>query len=306
MARGNVRVLYALVCALCALLTAAVSLDASVLLMVPLISVLAERFRSPFAPLFLGVVAVGNATSIAVAQGNPTNLVVIAQLGLDPARFTAQMLIPGLVAAGICAGGVALRERHALAARCEAPAAGLPELHPAERHAALAIAGAGAASLLAPFCGVAPWWPFSLAVAAALLLGARASPAAGDPVAPRPPAGRPARRDRVARSQPHGTRRAEPAGPARGGGRRWRRRGAGEQPAGQPLSARAPGCRPLRARGLDRPCRGLRSPLRRAPWPRSSRPIWPDRSSRRCGRGSSPRWHTFATAAATLALWAGL
>ena len=80
------------------------------------------------------------------------------------------------MAAGICAGGVALRERHALAARCEAPAAGLPGLRPAERHAALAIAGAGAASLLAPFCGVAPWWPFSLAVAAALLLGAERRP----------------------------------------------------------------------------------------------------------------------------------
>ena len=53
MARGDVRVLYALVCTLCALLTAAVSLDASVLLMVPLLAVLSGRFGAPFGVLFL-------------------------------------------------------------------------------------------------------------------------------------------------------------------------------------------------------------------------------------------------------------
>jgi arsenical pump membrane protein len=72
-ARGNAAALYALVCGVCALLTAVVSLDGAVVLMVPGLLALARRARAPLAPLFLGVVAVANAASIAVPQGNPTS-----------------------------------------------------------------------------------------------------------------------------------------------------------------------------------------------------------------------------------------
>ncbi len=81
-ARGSSIVLYVLVCALCALFTAAVSLDGAVVLMIPLLVILARRFGAPFGPLFLGAVVVANAASIAVPQGNPTNLVIISRLGL--------------------------------------------------------------------------------------------------------------------------------------------------------------------------------------------------------------------------------
>jgi arsenical pump membrane protein len=168
-ARGSAVTLYVLVCVVCALLTAAISLDGAVVLMVPLLLALARRFEAPFAPLFLGSVVVANAASIAVPQGNPTNLVVMERLGLSAAAFTGHMLVPGLAAAAVCALGVAMSERRGLGATVQAPTAARTPLSAAERHAALALCGAAAVAWAAPLAGLAPWWPFSGAVALALL-----------------------------------------------------------------------------------------------------------------------------------------
>jgi Na+/H+ antiporter NhaD/arsenite permease-like protein len=169
-ARGHALTLYALVCALCALLTAVVSLDGAVVLMVPLLLALARDYRAPFAPLFLGVITVANAASVAVPQGNPTNLVLMGQLGLSPAAFLAHMLAPGLGAAVICAGAVALRERRMLATTYAAPPLSWTPLSGPERHAALTLVAAALAAWLAPLLGLAPWWPFIAVVAVSLLL----------------------------------------------------------------------------------------------------------------------------------------
>jgi Na+/H+ antiporter NhaD/arsenite permease-like protein len=168
-AGGSALALYALVCATCAALTAAVSLDGAVVLVVPLLLVLSRRFGAPFAPLFLGAVIVANAGSIAVPQGNPTNLVVMDRLGLAPQTFVAHMLIPGLAAAALGAAGVALSERRALRAPIATPQADSTPLSPAERHAVLSLAGAALAAWVAPLLGIAPWWPFTAAVALALI-----------------------------------------------------------------------------------------------------------------------------------------
>jgi Na+/H+ antiporter NhaD/arsenite permease-like protein len=168
-AQGSALVLYALVCATCAALTAAVSLDGAVVLMVPLLLVLSRRFGAPFAPLFLGTVIVANAGSIAVPQGNPTNLVVMDRLDLAPVTFVAHMLIPGLAAAALGAAGIALSERRALRTRIAAPRRDRTSLSSAERHAALSLAGAALAAWTAPLLGIAPWWPFTAAVALALV-----------------------------------------------------------------------------------------------------------------------------------------
>jgi arsenical pump membrane protein len=171
--RGSALRLYVLVCALCALLTAVVSLDGAVVLMVPVLLALARHARALLGPLFLGVVAVANAASIAVPQGNPTNLVVMNQLGLSPAAFLAHMLAPGLAAAVICAGGVALRERKVLAGGYRPrPTQGLP-LSTQERHALLALAAAACAAWGAPVVGLAPWWPFAGVVAITLAVHRR-------------------------------------------------------------------------------------------------------------------------------------
>jgi arsenical pump membrane protein len=167
-ARGNAFALYALVCAVCVLLTAAISLDGAVVLMVPLLLALTRRFEAPFAPLFLGSVVVANAVSIAVPQGNPTNLVVMERLGLSAAEFTGHMLVPGLAAAVVCAAAVGYSERRGLRAAVQVPTGARTPLSRAERHAVTALAGAAAVAWAAPLLGLAPWWPFSGAVALAL------------------------------------------------------------------------------------------------------------------------------------------
>lgn len=101
--RGRPRRLYALVCLASAGLTCAISLDGAVVLMVPLVRALGRRCRIAEAPFFLGAVAVANAVSLAVPEGNPTNLVVMSRLGLSPAAFLGHLLLPGLCAAVLCA-----------------------------------------------------------------------------------------------------------------------------------------------------------------------------------------------------------
>jgi arsenical pump membrane protein len=169
-ARGGSLALYALVCLLCGALTAAVSLDGAVVLMVPLLLVLGDRFHAPVRPLFLGVLAVANVASIAVPQGNPTNLVLIDRLDLSPLTFVAHMLAPGLVAATLCAAAVALSERRALSASYSMATRRQTPMSGAERHAAFSLVGAALAAWLAPLAGIAPWWPFTGTVALALAL----------------------------------------------------------------------------------------------------------------------------------------
>jgi Na+/H+ antiporter NhaD/arsenite permease-like protein len=169
-ARGNTRVLFVLICTLCALLTSVVSLDGAVVLMVPLLLTLARRSTAPFTPLFLGVVAVANASSMAVPQGNPTNLVVMRQLDISAAAFIAHMLAPGLATTALCAAGVAVHERRALASTYQVSTDGRAPLSGHELSAALSLAAAALAAWLAPLFGIAPWWPFAGTVAAALLV----------------------------------------------------------------------------------------------------------------------------------------
>jgi arsenical pump membrane protein len=170
-AGGSATRLYWYVCGLCALLTAAVSLDGAVVLMVPLLLLLARRWGAPLRPLFLGVVAVANSASLALPQGNPTNLVLIDRLRLSPGDFALHMLVPGTAAALLCAGAIAFAERRALSARYRGAARPTAALSGAERYAAFALALAALVAWGAPLFGLAPWWPFAGAVAAALALG---------------------------------------------------------------------------------------------------------------------------------------
>lgn len=115
-ADGNARKLFVLVCAATALLTAAVTLDGAVVLMAPVLVELNRRFGAPLRPLVLGTVVVANAFSLALPEGNPTNLVVIQRLGLSLSREVQTMLLPGVLATLLCAATIAWRERRALAA----------------------------------------------------------------------------------------------------------------------------------------------------------------------------------------------
>ena len=79
------------------------------------------------------------------------------------------MLGPGLLAAALCAAGVALSERQALTAAVGHGERKRTPFSAAERHAAAALCVAALAAWAAPFLGVAPWWPFTGAVSLALL-----------------------------------------------------------------------------------------------------------------------------------------
>ncbi len=174
-AGGRNSVLYALVCLVCALATAVVSLDGAVVLMVPLLLALARRHGAPLDALLLGMVAVANAASIAVPQGNPTNLVLIERLGISPMTFASQMALPGLAAAVACAVGVAAMERRVLM-RPYAPAPRRPRLPLTgrQRHMAAALALAALSTCIAPPAGIPIWW--SLPAIACLALAAHPRP----------------------------------------------------------------------------------------------------------------------------------
>lgn len=100
---GGPRRLYALVCLSSALLTCVVSLDGAVVLMVPLVQALSRRASAPAAPLLAGAIGVANAVSLAVPEGNPTNLVVMSRLGVSPGQFLGHLFVPGVAAALLCA-----------------------------------------------------------------------------------------------------------------------------------------------------------------------------------------------------------
>jgi Na+/H+ antiporter NhaD/arsenite permease-like protein len=144
-----------------------VSLDGAVVLMVPVLLVLTRRWSVPFGPLFLGVVVVANVSSLALPQGNPTNLVIMERLGLSAPGFAAHMLVPGVAAALVAAVIVAHGERRTLAVSYAPPAREWRPLSRAERRAAVALLSAASAAWVAPAIGLAPWWPFTAVVALA-------------------------------------------------------------------------------------------------------------------------------------------
>lgn len=169
-ARGNALALYALVCVVSALLTATLSLDGAVLLMVPVVRVLARDFRAPFTPLFVAVVVVANSFSVAVPVGNPTNLVVMRGAGLSAGTFLGHMFVPGFVAACICAGLVAVREGSALSRARLTTTPARRRLSTTELRALLGLVLSALSAWLAPLFGISPWWAFSVAAAAAVVI----------------------------------------------------------------------------------------------------------------------------------------
>ena len=71
--------------------------------MVPLVRALSRRGAVATGSFVVGAVAVANAASLAVPEGNPTNLVVMSRLGVSPAAFVGHLLLPALGATLLCA-----------------------------------------------------------------------------------------------------------------------------------------------------------------------------------------------------------
>jgi arsenical pump membrane protein len=157
---------YALTCALCAGLTATVSLDGAVVLALPVVLGLARHDEALRRPLLLGTVAVTNAASLAVPQGNPTNLVLMERLGLGPAAFIGHLFVPALLATAVCAIVPGLLDRRALR-DARVPWRPAAAWTCAERFAAAVLAAAAVVGVVAPWVGVAPWVALGLVAAVA-------------------------------------------------------------------------------------------------------------------------------------------
>lgn len=185
-AGGSRARLFALVCALCAAVTATVSLDGAVVLMVPVLLALRGPDEELTRPLLLGTIGVANAFSLAVPQGNPTNLIVMQHLGLGPAEFVARLFVPALLATGTCVAAVAFAQRRALrGAYRRATAGGSAPWSGAERVAAAGLATAGLLGAAAPWAGIPGWAPVCAVAAVVAVLAAVAGlprPAASLPV----------------------------------------------------------------------------------------------------------------------------
>lgn len=162
--------LYLAVCAATAGLTALLSLDGAVVVMLPSLRAL-ERRGAAMRPLLHGTVAVANVFSMALPQGNPANLLVMSGMGLGPAGYVRAMFLPGLAATAIAAAAAARGGR-----ACAAPDHAIPartRITRSEVLVALGLVSAGALDVAAPFAGIPLWWPLCAAAAATRLAAGR-------------------------------------------------------------------------------------------------------------------------------------
>lgn len=104
-ARGRRTALYLAVCAACALLTAVVSPDGAVVLIAPVVARLAEALPELRRPFLFGAIGAANASSLALPQANPTNMVLMQRLALSPQAFVGRLFVPAVLATVVCCGG---------------------------------------------------------------------------------------------------------------------------------------------------------------------------------------------------------
>jgi arsenical pump membrane protein len=169
-ARGSPRRLLALVFAVAATVTAVLSLDATVVLLTPIVFATAARLRTSPRPHVYACSHLANSASLLLPVSNLTNLLAFHASGLSFMRFAGLMALP--TGAAVAVEWVVLtrffaveldRPRRARADDAERPA--LPRF--ALAVVALTLAGFGLSSVL----GIAPAW---VAVAGAAAITAPA------------------------------------------------------------------------------------------------------------------------------------
>jgi arsenical pump membrane protein len=99
--RGDPRRLLAMVFAVAAATTAVLSLDATVVLLTPVVFATASRLRARARPHVYACSHLANSASLLLPISNLTNLLAFEASGLSFLRFAALMVLPWLVALGI-------------------------------------------------------------------------------------------------------------------------------------------------------------------------------------------------------------
>jgi arsenical pump membrane protein len=172
--RGNPTRLLGLVFAVAAAVTAVLSLDATVLLLTPVVLATAVRLRAPPRPHVYASAHLANSASLLLPVSNLTNLLAFHASGLSFARFAALMAAPW--AGVIAVEWIALRRmfRADLARPGRAPDV---ERTPLPRFAVAVLALTLLGFCLSSLAGIEPLW---VAVAGAVVLSSRVRTGPGD------------------------------------------------------------------------------------------------------------------------------
>jgi arsenical pump membrane protein len=152
---------------LSAVVTAVLSLDATVVLLTPVVLATAAHMRVPARPHAYAAGHLANSASLLLPVSNLTNLLAFATTGLSFLHFTGLMLAPEVVAVAVEWAVLRLMFRADLAVPVEDP---VTETPPAPV-AALVVVGATVAGFaVASLAGISPVWP---AVGGVVVLGVR-------------------------------------------------------------------------------------------------------------------------------------
>jgi arsenical pump membrane protein len=98
---GNQRRLFAMVFLIAAATTAILSLDATVVLLTPVVLATASTLRVPARPHAFATAHLANSASLLLPVSNLTNLLAFGAAGLSFIHFTAVMTLPWLAAVGV-------------------------------------------------------------------------------------------------------------------------------------------------------------------------------------------------------------
>lgn len=167
--RGSPRRLLALVFVLSAVVTSVLSLDATVVLLTPVVFATAARVHCSPRPHVYAAGHLANSSSLLLPMGNLTNLLALAASGLALAHFAALMLVPWLSVLAVEYAVFRLYFRADLVDPVErvAPSDAIP----APRFAIGVLVATLVGFIAGSFLQVPPYW---VAIAAALVLGIHA------------------------------------------------------------------------------------------------------------------------------------
>lgn len=166
--RGRPPRLFALVVLAAAVTTAVLTLDATVVLLTPVVLDTARRLGARPAPHAFACAHLANSGSLLLPIANLTNLLALRASGLTFLRFAGLMLLPQLAVLLVEYVGMRLTFRVDLAAPADAPPT--PDEPPLPRVAVAVLAATLAGFAAASPLGVAPVW---VAVGGAAVLAAR-------------------------------------------------------------------------------------------------------------------------------------
>ncbi|MDH6544758.1 arsenical pump membrane protein [Streptomyces sp. SPB4] len=157
--------------AVAALITAALSLDATVVLLTPVVFATAARIGARPRPHVYATAHLANTASLLLPVSNLTNLLAFAASGLSFTRFAALMTLPWLAAIAVEYGVFRRFFRADLAAvPADVPSTG-EQAAPVPRFTLVVLALTLAGFVLASFAGAGPVWA---ALAGTLVLAGRA------------------------------------------------------------------------------------------------------------------------------------